>query len=295
MSTTEFTIAYDGEALKDHRIDVRDLAAALLAIGNLFEETNRAVNREQAETRVHVRGTAGGSFQVVLDVVQTLASHAEGLLTGHHVDAAKDLKTLVFGDGGLMALLLFLKGRRPKQIQSESQDVFLQVDGETSVFSQQVTQLAESVAVRREVANLLSPLRRPGIDRLEASDRPGSVPTTTIDKSDVDFFDLPTRQEVIEALPDRTWTQAYSIVSLAFKEENQWRLSDGHSPIGVTISDHAFLARVDAGLSFSKGDVLVCDIKSRQSHTSDGLRTDYEVVRIVEHRPTPNHYKLIRD
>jgi hypothetical protein len=295
MSTAEFTISFDGEALKDHRIDVRDLAPALLAIGSLFEEANRTLNGEQVETKVQVRATPPGSFEVVLHVVQTLAKQLEGFLIGHQVEAAKNLQGLLFGSGGLVTLLLLLRGRKPKQIASDANGVTLQIENQTIVVAHQVVQLAESVPVRTEIEKVLTPLRREGIDKFEAKERPGAIPTATITKSDLLFFALPEGDEVVEPLPERSWTQAYSIVSLTFKEENKWRLSDGQSAFGVTILDPEFLARVDAGLSFSKGDVLVCEMRSRQQHTADGVRTEYFVDRVVQHRPAPKQFKLIRD
>jgi hypothetical protein len=293
MSTAEFTIAYDGEALKNHRIDVRDLAPALLAIGSLFEEANRVLNRDRTTTKVQVRATPAGSFQVDFDLIQTVASQVEGFLTGTHIEVAKNIKTLLFGDGGLITLLLFLRGRKPKQIASDLQGVTLQVENSTVIFSHQVIQLAESVPVREQVKGILAPLRQTGIDTFEAKETPGARPLVAIHKNDLDYFEVPIGEEVTEELPERAWTQAYSIVSLTFKEENKWRLSDGQSSFGVTILDRAFLLRVDAGLSFSKGDVLVCDIRSRQAHTPDGVRTEYFVDRVVQHRPAPKQYKLV--
>jgi hypothetical protein len=293
MSRADFTIAYDGEALKDHRIDVRDLAPALLAVGQLFEAANRELNREQTETKVLVKATAAGSFQVVIEVVQTYARQVVGLLTGDHVEAAVRLKELLFGEGGLITLLLLIRGRKPKEIAKSSAGITLEINGQTVVISQQVIQLAESVPVRTEVLNLLAPLRREGIDTFAAKESPGATPMTTIKKSDLRAFDVPVSEEASEALPERSWTQAYSIVSLTFKEDNKWKLSDGQSQIAATISDQDFLAKVDArAISFTKGDILICDVSSRQTHTQDGVRTEYEVTKVVEHRPAPRQVRL---
>ena len=44
MAEIEFHIAYDGPALVDGRMDVRDLAPALIALGELFQEANGMIN-----------------------------------------------------------------------------------------------------------------------------------------------------------------------------------------------------------------------------------------------------------
>ena len=79
--------------------------------------------------------------------------------------------------------------------------------------------------------------------------------------------------------------RALSIVSVVFKEDNKWRLSDGNNVFSVTISDVQFLEQIDEGaVSFSKKDILVCEMRTVQWETNSGLLTEYEVVKIIEHR-----------
>lgn len=46
-STSEFRIAYEGEALVENTMDVRDLAPALIAFGELFTRANTILNGEK--------------------------------------------------------------------------------------------------------------------------------------------------------------------------------------------------------------------------------------------------------
>jgi len=74
--------------------------------------------------------------------------------------------------------------------------------------------------------------------------------------------------------------------TLAFKDDNKWRLYDGASTIHAAITDAAFLSRVNnSQISFSKRDVLVCNVRMQQWQTSDGAKTEYEVTDVLEHRP----------
>lgn len=44
-----FNLVYDGPALEEHRMDVRTLAPALLALGDMVERANEILNGEQVK------------------------------------------------------------------------------------------------------------------------------------------------------------------------------------------------------------------------------------------------------
>jgi hypothetical protein len=46
-SSSEFSVVYDGEALAENLMDVRDLAPALLALGEAFEIANGVLNGDR--------------------------------------------------------------------------------------------------------------------------------------------------------------------------------------------------------------------------------------------------------
>jgi len=48
MSRASFSIAYDGPPLREGVMGVRDLAPALLAVGQLFDAANTVLNRDEA-------------------------------------------------------------------------------------------------------------------------------------------------------------------------------------------------------------------------------------------------------
>ncbi len=61
MSDADIALVYEGPAVESGLMDVRDLASALLAFGNLVEATNRIVNGENATAKVQVRTAPGRS------------------------------------------------------------------------------------------------------------------------------------------------------------------------------------------------------------------------------------------
>ena len=70
-------------------------------------------------------------------------------------------------------------------------------------------------------------------------------------------------------------------------------MHDGASVISATILDEDFLAKVDSNqISFSKGDILICDVRVIQKQTDQGLRTEYAMEKVVNHRSVARQLPL---
>ena len=86
---------------------------------------------------------------------------------------------------------------------------------------------------------------------------------------------------------------AFRIISLAFKEDNKWRLSDGQNQINATIADHGFLERINNNdIAFTKGDILVCRVQVEQWRTLDNLKTEYTILEVLDHQSAARQYLL---
>ena len=145
----------------------------------------------------------------------------------------------------------------------------------------ELLRLYQDAAIRRNIEGIVNPVKAPGIDRLMLQESGRTVHDVT--KADIDAFEVPEHQDLIL---DEVRRYAFSIVSLAFKEDNKWRLNDGQNTSSVLMKDAAFQHRVNNNdIAFAKGDVLVCDLRTIQWQVEDGVMSEYEVVRVVAHRP----------
>src|SRR3990167_1486827 len=91
-STASFEIAFDGEALQGHSMDVQQLAPALLALGDLIREANTQLNGDRSKVRVLVQSDFEHKcFNVSLDIIQTVLEHIKTLLQDDSIKSAKDL------------------------------------------------------------------------------------------------------------------------------------------------------------------------------------------------------------
>jgi len=294
MSSAAVTIAYDGAALKGGVMDVRDLAPALLAVGQLVDAANATLNGDSARVSVQVTATGSGSFEIYLQVSQSIGSQLASLFTSEPLAAASTVATLVFGTPaakGVIWLIRRCKGKKPERIERLSDStVRLVIDGETIEIPLHLLRLYQDIAVRTAAQRLIEePLQKNGIESFEIRSKKNAI--ITIHKNEAHYFIRPDIPD--EILIDDTRRSAYSIISLAFKEDNKWRLNDGNNPISASIEDIEFLARVDANqISFSKGDILICDVRVMQKRTDHGLKTEYNVIKVVDHRAAARQLPL---
>lgn len=298
MSKAAFTLAYDGPALREGAMDVRDLAPALLAVGQLFDAANSVLNDESAELKVNVTATGVGSFEISFEILQNLQARLTAIFTSGEVTAALNLKELVVGGasiiGGVIWLIRKLRGHEPERVERLSDsEVRITFDGETFDVPMKLLRLYQDLAVRTAAQKVVyEPLMREGIDTFEV--REDRRPIITINESEASFFMKPVLPE--EVLVETTRRAAFSIISLAFKEDNKWRLHDGNTQISALIEDNDFQQRVDTNqIAFSKGDILICDVRITQRQTQAGLTTEYVVERVVDHRPALRQLPLLFD
>jgi len=289
MSKINFTIYYDGPALKDNQMDVRELAPALLSLGKLFEESNRVLNQDKASISVQVKsGFERGCFGVDIQVIQ---KHLIALFQEQPISTAADLAKILGFIGttgvGLFWLIKKIKGKKLKK-------AITMTDGNTNLIFQDIDNLEINIQVskptlslytdlnvRKEVLNILKPLEKEGIDLFKS--KHGEEDIEIVKKEDTKYFTPPEIEEIKET--EQYIIKTFSIHSLTFKEEGKWRLSDGEIPFWVKITDTNFLNKIDKNLtSFSKGDRLRVRLKITQWETIEGLKTEYEAVEVLDQK-----------
>lgn len=291
MSRADFTLTYDGPALASHEMDVRDLAPAMLAMGELFDAMNVLLNGQSAEVQVNVKAHEPGCFSVVFDIVQSWRDGAMSILTGDFVTAAMNLKELLLGVTGLVWWIKRRRGQMPDRIEKLSGNTIrVHYADESFDVPLELLRLYQDLAVRNALEKVVhKPLQNPGIDLVEFG--PRIAPAQRISKVQAEAFKVPEVADRI--LVNDTREAAFSIISLAFKDDNKWRLHDGANSVSATIEDEDFLRKVNANLiRFAKGDVLICEVEYTQKQNSRGLVTENVVKKVKQHIPAPRQLGL---
>lgn len=292
-ASLQFSIKYDGPALQTHEMDVRELAPALLALSSLIEEANRALNGDKPEIRVNVKGNfQSGSFKIDLSAALTFKEQLVSLLSGPEATAMSNLFGILtglglLGGGGLIALIRWLKGRKPSRIEFQGDKAVFILEETTEIVETfevdlAVGKLYSTKTVRQSLTKVVKPLTLPGIDYF-ASGRDGK-PEMIITQDDVSAFDdlEGETEEVSNTLTEGALLQ---IESAVFKDGNKWRLNDGTTSFFAEIVDDDFLAQIASGEArFGKGDVLVVNLRRIQSIADTGLKSEYKIEKVKEHR-----------
>lgn len=295
MSKATFHVLYDGPALANHEMNVRDLAPALLALGQLLEETNAAVNDGKAKVSVQVRASfKTGCFGIELEVVQSLIQQIHLAFSTESVANAKSLLEwigLIWDTaaktagtiGSLIVFLKWLKGRTIKKVVLlDNGNVRVVLDDDAVEAESTVIALFRQAKLRQALEDVLQPLERDGIEEFAVTDQKQTERFLTVSKQELRYFTAPDEQP--EMLAEDEVVMNLQLVNVAFREDNKWRFSDGNSTFYAQVEDVDFLNKVQSNEPFARGDILKARLRRIQSLSGETMKTEYIVLTVLEHR-----------
>lgn len=290
--TEKFHVVYDGSALDEHLMDVRDLAPAMMAINDLLIHANQELNGDKLNVQLKVKANfKAGSFGIEFIEHLTWVNQIKDLLSGDNATALANASGILSLIGmfsgttfGLIQLYKKLKGNRPFKVEEsiEGAKVYY-TETEYVEVDKGVLKLYRSKTIASDIEKMLEPLNKDGIDSFYVvKDFSKDVVEVFIDKTETEFFKYQNVEDDLNSDISETYLQ---IESLSFKEKNKWKFSNGKTIFHATISDEAFLHEVDCGkLRFGKGDLLKVKLKTTQTIAHGKLKSEYEVLRVVEHK-----------
>ena len=211
MSKATFKVAFDGAGLSEGEIDVRDLAPALLALGDVVQAANRALNGDRADARLKMKATRQGSFEALLAVDVSILGAIGDLLDAvaanpDRVTAADSLLDLLIkgggaiggGAAGLLAVLKWLGGKRPDRVETRPDGAAVIEHNQTTVVIDARTLiLLNDESTRKAVDRFAEKsLSSPAVDTVRIEDVDGR---TQVQLSDKDRSALTMPEPIAEA------------------------------------------------------------------------------------------------
>lgn len=281
ISEETFTVAYDGPALADHSIDVRDLAMSVLAVSDAFHRAQAILDPEAEQVSVRVKAHQEGSFEIVMLLVEW-GEGAMDVLLGRPVQSLISLGTLTGGVLGAVKIVQGLRGRRIKrarEIEPGLSEVEVEGGATLEVPSAQL-QLVRDIEFRKAISEVAKPLGRDGVDVLKITDRRVHIEAR---EDDLAAFAPPTlpAEEDLNVSRRETLLQP---VGVEF-DGRKWRFTEGGAALSAGIEDPQFRDQIERGQSaFKASDLLKVRLRSRQFRDRAGfLRLEHTIEAVLDH------------
>lgn len=286
VDQANFTVVYDGEALRDHRMDVRDLAPALLGLAEVFQAAHSVLNPGEPPVSLEIRATDEGSFVAELTLVH---QQLVDLLLSRDSLAAAALIALVGGASGVVSFAAKRRRAKRETPLPDGSVRFEMPDGTVITYTPQVASIARQPGARHGVQAAVRPLLQQGIDTMEIRASRDSEPWVTVtDEEAPGLADAMTDDDNRVFLVNEQYDQLLTVVSPNFSG-GKWKVRDSprQAPFWVAMDDPGFVARVDAhAVLFGAQDRLLATVWLRQWETQLGeIQTERSILKVIRHIP----------
>jgi hypothetical protein len=297
VSRASLTLAYEGPAVRDGFMEVRDLAPALLGLQEIFDAANRICNGERTHVSI-VIGTPSkpASFPIDFVVVASILDAARQMLGMVNLKGAKELAEVVFGKEGVIGLFRFLKERGAGKVQKiqdlKDGTVLVSVVGDNNVVltmpaAKEVLALADDAIAQHGVQRMAQPLRTPGVERLET--REGGARRALVEASDLSALtSLALREDLGDVITASERETVVTVTRPNFEPHRRWGLRVGRSSsFGAEVLDQEFLDQVERHqLTFGKGDSLRVLLRERITLDGEGKpQAHHQVLKVLQVLP----------
>lgn len=285
----DFWFVYDGPAVADGRVPVRDLAPALIALGDLFQIANEVIEPSAPAVRLEVRAFNDGSFRSALSAATDVIE--AGLLSDPAI-ALSTLVTLITDPAkGVFGILRMIKGRiigfkrnadGSTTITTETGNVYNFPQAQNSVIT-----IIENAPARNAAAAVTKELRdKPGLDEIRI-ERPNQEPLV-ITKGEAQ--EMP-EWAVDMAEPEPLNETEFEAVLIPLQPTldprymARFMMAGSDQIIRARIEDETYWRRIHSHEEgFLEGDTMRVRLRMKQWPPEADKPTEWTVLEVISHK-----------
>lgn len=294
-----FDIAFVGAQKVETTTTNQPVAQAIIGVDQLLTTGSRALYGYLVDPEVDVRRFPLESlYSVDLGFRRNFGMSRRAVLAGvsEFIDPPSSTVGVALGwlegqkegELGLFQLLKAVAGRKVTNVSLGEDKVTVSVGEESFEVSYHTYKLMRHLGVRNAVEQFAGVFKDPSVTEVQVKDRVTGKVTVSITREEAAYFELPELDEVV--LVDEVRTMALMLPSASFRDDQIWTFFDGEQTIRARMCDKNFLRIIDnAVFRLNADDILVVRMHVRTVQTVSGLVSDYEVVKVLDHRKPGKH------
>jgi hypothetical protein len=278
-------LRYQGPSVEDGTMDVHEAARNMVAFSDYVIAAAHRVYGERAKVTADVKAFRQGSFTT--DLVFHVAGAAASILT-----ATPDINGIATVVKQSLDLFVFLKGEKPLSVEHRDDRSVTVTNNSGHITQVNIESLAltlDEKAGNDAAVFIRDALNKAGVHQIEISSQTNHIISATSD--DARFFHpIAYEPPVLE----HTMQMGLTILEPSFKDGHghKWTMWDGEASLQYTMDDADFIARIDGGERFGKGDILVCDVRIAQTQTGSKLKIQRTITKVHDHKPSAEQTHL---
>ena len=293
-----FEILFKGAQKVETTTTNQPIAQAIIGVDQLLTTGSRSLYGYLVDPEVDIRRNLEAAlYSVDLGFRKNFGMSRRAVLAGvkEFIDPAESTVGIALGwqeggQAGLLGLFQLLKaiaGRKVTHVSLGESDVTVSVQDEAFKISYHTYKLMRHLGVRGAIEQIAHVFRDESVTQVVVKDRATGKVTASISRDEAKFFEMPEIDEVV--LVDDVRTQALMLPS-SFRDDQIWTFFDGEQTIRARMGDKNFLRVIDNGVfRLNPDDILIVKLHVRTLQTVSGLVSDYEVVKVLDHRKPGKH------
>jgi hypothetical protein len=270
-------LKYKGPAVDDGSMDVYAAAANMVAFSDYVVAAAKQLYGD-VEVKAEVKAFQHGSFET--DLIFHVVGLGATVLTN-----IPDVRSVLTAVKESVNLFKFLKGQPPQKVEHTDQSnnvTVTNVSGNVIIVQTESLNLTMDEKAGKAAAQFVGQaLSKPGVDKIEIQSEGQQVAVAT--QEEAPFF-----RAIVNETPivEQTVQMGLTIQEPSFKDGSghKWTMWDGEASLQYAMEDQTFIARIDNGEAFRKGDVLICDVRFTQTRTGSKLKIQRTIVKVHDHR-----------